>query len=86
MIEATSQPDDNELFSVERPVSLAVERRGVQNEGGFLTPYYLFDLMARRHADELDPVGREAHYQPLKRAFFAAQKKITEGAGATNRI
>src|SRR5258707_8673364 len=82
MIEATNQPDENELLSVERPISLAVERRGVQNEGGFLTPYYLFDLMARKHADELDPVGRDTHYQPLKRAFFSAQKKITEVAGA----
>lgn len=82
MIEATNQPDESELLSVERPTSLAVERRGVQNEGGFLTPYYLFDLMERKHADELDPLGRDTHYQPLKRAFFAAQKKITELAGA----
>ncbi|HZT35624.1 MAG TPA: hypothetical protein VFA15_06870, partial [Nitrososphaera sp.] len=81
MIEATSQPDENELLSVERPASLAVERRGVQNEGAFLTPYYLFDLMERKHADELDPVGREAHYLPLKRAFFAVQKKVTELVG-----
>ena len=82
MIEATSQPDESELLSVERPTSLAVERRGVQNEGGFLTPYYLFDLMERKHADELDPLGRDAHYQPLRRAFFAAQKKITELVGS----
>src|SRR5215471_14992245 len=82
MIEATSQSDENELLSAERPTSLAVERRGVQNEGGFLTPYYLFDLMERKHADELDPVGRDTHYQPLKRAFLTAQKKITELIGA----
>ena len=81
MIEATGQPDENELLSVERPISFAVERRGVQNEGGFLTPYYLFDLMERKHADELDPAGRDAQYQPLKRAFFSAQKKITEVVG-----
>ena len=85
MIEATSQPDESELLSVERPTSLTVERRGIQNEGGFLTPYYLFDLMERKHADELDPLGRDAHYQPLRRAFFAAQKKITELVGSPIR-
>lgn len=82
MIEPTNLSVENELLSVERPTSLTVERRGVQNEGGFLTPYYLFDLMERKHADELDPVGRDMYLQPLKRAFSSAQKKITELVGA----
>lgn len=71
MIESTSQP------SGESATSPALEKQGIQNEGGFLTPYYLFDLMERRHADELDPMGREASRVPLKRAFQHAQKIIT---------
>ena len=30
-------------------------RRGIINQGAFFSPYYLFDLLARQHADELDP-------------------------------
>ena len=74
MIEPISQPGDNELLNVEHAARMAVERRGVQNEGGFLTPYYLFDLMERKHADELDPIGRDIHRKTLKRAFLLAQK------------
>jgi hypothetical protein len=28
--------------------------RGIINQGVFFAPYYLFHLLARRHADELD--------------------------------
>ncbi len=34
-------------------------RRGRVNQGAFFSPYYLFDLPARQHADELDPEGRK---------------------------
>ena len=40
-------------------------RRGVLNQGTFVSPYYLFDLLARQHADELDPEGREASHRLL---------------------
>ena len=39
------------------------------NRGAFFSPYYLFDLLARRHADELDPEGREANRRLLRRPF-----------------
>jgi hypothetical protein len=70
----------------ENTVSPALEKRAIQNEGGFLTPYYLFDLMERRHAEELDPLGREAYRIPLKHVFLQAQKKITGLAGSGTPI
>ena len=83
MIEATSQPSDADIPSPESTVSPALEKRGILNEGGFLTPYYLFDLMERRHGDELDPIGREAYHIPLKRTFQYAQKIITGLVGTS---
>ena len=44
-------------------------RRGIINQGAFFSPYYLFDLLAHRHADELDPEGREANRRLLGRPF-----------------
>ena len=41
-------------------------RRGIINQGAFFSPYYLFDLLARQHADELDPEGREANRRLLR--------------------
>src|SRR6266849_4613305 len=57
-------------------VSPALEKRGIQNEGSFLTPYYLFDLLERRHGDELDLPGREANYALLKRTFQQVQRTL----------
>jgi N-6 DNA Methylase len=80
MIEST---DININTSPESMVSPALEKRGILNEGGFLTPYYLFDLMERRHGDELDPIGREAYHMPLRRTFQQAQKIITGLVGTS---
>jgi hypothetical protein len=43
--------------------------RGIINQGVFFSPYYLFDLLQRQHADELDPEGREANRRLLRRPF-----------------
>lgn len=46
-------------------------RRGLANEGGFFSPYYLFDLLARRHGDELDLPGRDLNRPAVTRSFGA---------------
>lgn len=56
------------------PASPAIGQRGVQNQGGFLTPYYLFDLLGRQHEEELDPAGREPNRRFLKKAFHQAMR------------
>jgi hypothetical protein len=56
------------------PASPDIGQRGVQNQGGFLTPYYLFDLLGRQHEEELDPVGREPNRRFLKKAFHQAMR------------
>ena len=43
--------------------------RGIVNQGAFFSPYYLFDLLQRQHADDLDPEGREANRRLLRRPF-----------------
>jgi hypothetical protein len=50
-----------------------VTRRGILNQGAFFSPYYLFGLLARQHADELDPEGREANRRLLRRPFRAVR-------------
>jgi hypothetical protein len=55
-------------------------RRGVANEGGFFSPYYLFDLLGRRHEDELDFEGRERERRALPRVYRRAMAKL-EGGG-----
>lgn len=62
-----------------RTVSPALERRGIQNHEGFFAPYYLFELLERRHAEELDPTGRESAYSMLKRLFRYAQRNLYVG-------
>lgn len=65
-------PAEDTQSSADIPITPPLERRGVQNQGGFLTPYYLFELLGRQHEEELDPQGREANRRALKRAFRQA--------------
>lgn len=62
-----------------------LERRGVQNQGGFLTPYYLFELLGRQHEEELDPQGREPNRHVLKRAYRQAMRGWSDLAIAASR-
>ncbi|MBI4613294.1 MAG: hypothetical protein HY720_06755 [Planctomycetes bacterium] len=54
-------------------------RRGVTNSGGFFSPYYLFDLMARRHGGELDPDGRERERRNMPRVYRKAMARLDSG-------
>ncbi|HEY1351678.1 MAG TPA: N-6 DNA methylase [Ktedonobacteraceae bacterium] len=75
MLQNTSLPLDTSGSSSERVAATpALERRGVQNQGGFLTPYYLFELLGRQHGDELDPHGRDSARRFLKQAFHQAMR------------
>jgi hypothetical protein len=58
-------------------VSPALEKRGIQNEGGFLTPYYMYELLERQHGEELDPAGRDAAHQHLRHVFQQVQRALT---------
>src|SRR5712691_4429409 len=62
-----------------RTVSPALERRGIQNHEGFFAPYYLFELLERRHAEDLDATGRETGHSMLKRLFRRAQRNFPVG-------
>lgn len=73
--EAAPSPADDIDNSV---VSPAVERGAIENVGGFLTPYYLFDLLERYHADELGPDDRESSRITLKRLFRDVQKQLVD--------
>jgi hypothetical protein len=53
-------------------------RRGIVNQGAFFSPYYLFDLLGRQHADELDPHGREVNRRLLRQVFRKARLKYGE--------
>lgn len=53
-------------------------RRGVSNEGGFFSPYYLYELLDRQHHDELDSAGRDANQNVLPRFFRNAQRRFSE--------
>src|SRR5262245_57672947 len=55
-------------------------RRGVANEGGFFSPYYLFDLLGRKHEGELDFEGRERERKSLPRLYRRAMAKL-QGTG-----
>ncbi len=75
MTESTPLLDEADVPLLEiPPASPDIGQRGVQNQGGFLTPYYLFDLLGRQHEEELDPVGREPNRRFLKRAFHQAMR------------
>jgi hypothetical protein len=60
--------------NIESQISPAIGQRGVQNQGGFLTPYFLFDLLERQHEDELDPAGRDSNRRFLKKVFRLAMR------------
>lgn len=53
-------------------------RRGVSNEGGFFSPYYLFDLMRREHGDELDLEGRDRERRELPRTYNKAIARLDD--------
>lgn len=72
--ESLLPPEDPQPSSNSVTATAAVERRGVQNQGGFLTPYYLFELLGRQHGDELDPQGRDSARRFLKQAFRQAMR------------
>lgn len=66
--------DDFQSFVDESATLSAIERRGVENQGGFLTPYYLFELLGRQHEEELGPAGREPSRRLLKYTFRQAMR------------
>lgn len=72
--ESLVSPEDSQPLSDGVTATGAIERRGVQNQGGFLTPYYLFELLGRQHGDELDPQGRDSARRFLKQAFRQAMR------------
>ena len=53
-------------------------RRAIVNQGAFFSPYYLFDLLGRQHAEELDPLGREANRRLLRQTFRKASERYGE--------
>ncbi|MFP4440914.1 MAG: Eco57I restriction-modification methylase domain-containing protein, partial [Chloroflexaceae bacterium] len=53
-------------------------RKGIINQGAFFSPYYLFDLLGRRHADELDPEGRDINRRLLRQVFRKAWRQYGE--------
>lgn len=55
-------------------------RRGIANEGGFFSPYYLFDLLGRRHSDELDLPGRDTNRRLLRPVYRRAWARLSGGS------
>jgi hypothetical protein len=78
-------PVEDTQPSADIAITPPLERRGVQNQGGFLTPYYLFELLGRQHGDELDPQGREPNRRLLKRVFRQAMRGWNDLASATSK-
>ncbi len=64
--------------SVTRIMETTEIHRGIVNQGAFFSPYYLFDLLQRQHADELDPKGREANRRLLRRPFRNAWARYSD--------
>ncbi len=52
-------------------------RRGVSNEGGLFSPYFLFDLLGRLHRDELDFDGRERERRMLPKVYRRAMARLS---------
>jgi hypothetical protein len=67
-------------FPASGAASSALERRGVQNHEGFFAPYYLFELLERRHAAELDLPGGELPRITLRRLFRRVERIALAGA------
>jgi hypothetical protein len=58
-------------------------RRGVVNQGGLFSPYYLFDVMAKLHREELDrQLVTELAFQ-VRGLFRRAARRLE--AGSTRR-
>lgn len=55
-------------------------RHGLVNQGGFFSPYYLFELLARQHGDELDPNGRQSNRHPLRQLYRRVQARLGQGS------
>lgn len=55
-------------------------RYGLVNQGGFFSPYYLFELLARQHGDELDPNGRSANRHPLRQLYRRVHARLGQGS------
>ncbi len=53
-------------------------RRAIVNQGAFFSPYYLFDVLGRQHAEELDPLGREANRRLLRQNYHKAIARFRE--------
>lgn len=53
-------------------------RRAIINQGAFFSPYYLFDVLGRQHAEELDPLGREANRRLLRQNYRKASAHFGE--------
>jgi hypothetical protein len=59
-------------------------RAGLRNVGGLFSPYYLFDLMQRRHADELDDAARDALRRELRSAYRSIDRRLREETSAAD--
>lgn len=55
-------------------------RYGLVNQGGFFSPYYLFELLARQHGDELDPNGRSANRLPIRQLYRRVHARLGQGS------
>jgi hypothetical protein len=60
--------------------TVQITHHGLVNQGGFFSPYYLFDLLSRQHADELDPTGRETYRRMLRRPYLSASNRFANGS------
>lgn len=61
-------------------------RYGLVNQGGFFSPYYLFELLARQHGDELDPNGRSANRHPLRQLYRRAYARLGQGSSRSEAM
>src|SRR5689334_14419386 len=59
---------------------------GITNEGGFLSPYYLYELLARQHGDELDMAGRDANRKQLPRLFRQAYNRYSDSGSTAGEV
>ena len=55
-------------------------RRGIVNQGGLFSPYYLFDVMAKLHRDELDRQGIAELAFEVRSLFRRAARRLEAGS------
>ena len=65
------------------PVVAAAARRGIINNGGLFSPYYLFDVMARLHRQELDRDHINDLAATVRGLFRRAARHLESGSSAT---